>query len=339
VQRLGADPFSLAAATGTSATGTSPTATDSGRLALQTVVADLDRELARCLVLASDRAAPGDERLAAAILLARAVPTCERAADLLAEWLVPQSAPETQSHVIDVLARSGADRVPAVLAAAWPGLGPAVRTRAVDAWLSRAGWAGDLVSHLETRLIRSGDISLQQRDRLLRQPDADLVERAGKVLTGSASPARQEMVARYKGSLEGVGNPSAGREVYTRVCANCHRRGDLGRELGPNLATVQEHAPARLLANILDPNADIQPGYSGYTCVLGTGEVVTGLLATETGGAVTLKLADGSLRSIARSEIEEFSTAGRSFMPEGVEESVTVDQMRDLLAFLRGGLD
>ena len=101
---------------------------------------------------------------------------------------------------------------------------------------------------------------------------------------------------------------------------------------------MQEHAPARLLANILDPNADIQPGYSGYTCVLGTGEVVTGLLATETGGAVTLKLADGSLRSIARSEIEEFSSTGRSFMPEGVEESVTVDQMRDLLAFLRGAL-
>ena len=333
MQRLGADPFSLAAAT-----GTSPTATDSGRLALQTAVADLDRELARCLALASDRAAPGDERLAAAILLARAAPTSHSAADLLAEWLVPQSAPETQSHVVDVLARSGADGVPAVLAAAWPGSGPAVRNQAVDAWLSRAGWAADLVSRLEAGLIRSGDLSLQQRDRLLRHADATLAERAGKVLAGSATPARQELVTRYKDSLEGVGNPLAGREVYTRVCANCHRRGDLGRELGPNLATVQEHAPARLLANILDPNADIQPGYSGYTCVLGTGEVVTGLLATETGGAVTLKLADGSLRSIARSEIEEFSSTGRSFMPEGVEESVTVDQMRDLLAFLRGAL-
>jgi len=209
----------------------------------------------------------------------------------------------------------------------------------VDAWLSREGWASDLVSRLETGLLHSGDISLQQRDRLLRHGDGDLAQRAGKVLAGSASPARQEVVARYQGSLEGGGNPPAGREVYTRVCANCHRRGDLGREIGPNLATVQEHTPARLLANILDPNADIQPGYSGYTCVLGTGEVVAGLLATETGGAVTLKLADGSLRSIARSEIEEFSTAGRSFMPEGVEESVTVDQMRDLLAFLRGAID
>jgi len=333
MQRLGADPWDLAAAA-----ESGPTATDSGRLALQSAVADLDRELARCLALASDRAAPGDERLAAAILLARAAPARERAADLLAEWLVPQVDPETQSQVVDVLARSGADGVPPVLAAAWPGLGPGVRNRVVDAWLSRTGWADDLVGRLEAGLIRSGDISLQQRDRLLRHADADLAARAGKVLTGSASPARQEVVTRYKGSLEGVGNPSAGREVYTRVCANCHRRGDLGRELGPNLATVQEHAPARLLANILDPSADIQPGYSGYTCVLGTGEVVSGLLATETGGAVTLKLADGSLRSIARSEIEEFSTTGRSFMPEGVEESVTVDQMRDLLAFLRGGL-
>jgi hypothetical protein len=53
---------------------------------------------------------------------------------------------------------------------------------------------------------------------------------------------------------------------------------------------------------------------------------------------VTITLGDGTSRSIARNEIEELATGNRSFMPEGIEESVTLEQMRDLLAFLRGSL-
>jgi len=105
--------------------------------------------------------------------------------------------------------------------------------------------------------------------------------------------------------------------------------------VGPNLATVVNHEPRRLLTNILDPNADIQPGYQASTCVLVTGEVVTGVVAAESGGSLTMRLADGTVRTIARREIEELVTSATSFMPEGLETSVTVEQMRDLLAFLR----
>lgn len=108
------------------------------------------------------------------------------------------------------------------------------------------------------------------------------------------------MVERYRGALAAAGDVGRGREVFVRACAACHRRGEEGRNVGPNLATVVEHAPERLLANILDPSADIQPGYQSYTCVL--------------------------------------VTANKSFMPEGVETTVPVEQMRDLLAFLRGPL-
>lgn len=135
-----------------------------------------------------------------------------------------------------------------------------------------------------------------------------------------------------------AGDVGRGREIFVRACAACHRRGNEGKNIGPNLATVVEHAPERLLANILDPSADIQPGFQSYTCVLVTGEVVSGLLASENGGSVTMTLADGSSRSIARDEIEELVTANRSFMPEGMEATVSVEQMRDLLAFLRGPL-
>jgi putative heme-binding domain-containing protein len=276
--------------------------------------------------------------LAAARLLSRTGKTRDGAVALLAGWLVPQVDPDVQAEAIESLARSGAAGVPGAFAEAWPALGPASRTRAVDAWLSRPEWMADLLDRVESGLLAPGNLSLQQRDRLLGSPDGALAARAKTLLAGGASAARKDVVARYRVALDGEGDATRGRDTYLRVCAACHRRGEYGHDVGPNLATVIEHAPERLLANILDPNADIQPGYQASTCVLASGEVVAGLIAAETGGSVTMKLADGTVRNIARAEIDELVTSNRSFMPEGMEETVTVEQLRDLLAYLRGGL-
>ncbi|MCY3013928.1 MAG: HEAT repeat domain-containing protein [Planctomycetota bacterium] len=298
----------------------------------------LDRELERAGDVASDATEPPEIRLAAARLLSRAGKTRDGAVALLATWLVPQVDPDVQAEAIESLARSGAAGVPGAFAEAWPALGPASRTRAVDAWLSRPEWMADLLDRVESGLLASGNLSLQQRDRLLGSPDGVLAARAKTLLVGGESATRKDVVARYRVALEGDGDATRGRDTYLRVCAACHRRGEYGHDVGPNLATVIEHAPQRLLANILDPNADIQPGYQASTCVLESGEVVAGLIAAETGGSVTMKLADGTVRNIARAEIDELVTSNRSFMPEGVEETVSVEQMADLIAFLRGGL-
>ena len=336
MQRLGADPWAIAAEAITSTE--SPAAGPVSTPTLVSVMPDLDREIANCLSIATDENTSDKDRRAAATLLARTSRTRDRATEILAGWLVPQVDPVVQAVVLETIIRSGSDRVPVTLAAAWPGLSPTLRSVVIDGWLTRGPWTADLLDRIESGLVLPANLSLPQRDRLLRNADATLAARATSLLAAGATPARRDVVNRYHESLDGSGDAMAGREVYLRACANCHRRGDLGRNVGPNLATVLEHSPERLLTNILDPNADIQPGYQGYTCVLMTGEVVTGLLAAETGESVTITLADGTSRSIARNEIEELATGNRSFMPEGIEESVTLEQMRDLLAFLRGSL-
>jgi len=318
MQRVGVDPWGMNVAAAT--------------------LAGLDRELERAATQASEPVEQPEIRLAAARLLSRTGKTRDRAVALLATWLVPQVDPDVQAEAIEALARSGAAGVAGAFAKAWPALGPVSRTRAVDAWLSRPEWMADLLDRVESGLLAPGNLSLQQRDRLLGSPDGTLAARAKTLLAGGESATRKDVVARYRVALEGDGDATRGRDTYLRVCAACHRRGEYGHDVGPNLATVIEHAPERLLANILDPNADIQPGYQASTCVLESGEVVAGLIAAETGGSVTMKLADGTVRNIARAEIDELVTSNRSFMPEGVEETVTVEQMSDLLAYLRGGL-
>ncbi len=318
MQRAGADPWAMQVAPAT--------------------LRGLEGELARAERLAADAGASPERRLAAARLLARTARTRDRAVGLLGEWLVPQVEPEIQAATLRALAQSGAEGVPDAFARAWPGLGPASRSRAIDEWLSRPEWTADLLGRIESGLLAPGSLTLPQRDRLLGHPDASIAARARDLLAGGATAARRDVVAAYAAALEGNGDAAKGRDVFLRVCAACHRRGPYGHDVGPNLATVIEHAPRRLLANILDPSADIQPGYQGSTCVLSSGEVIAGIVAAEAGGSVTMKLADGTTRNIARDEIEELVTSNRSFMPEGVEETVSVDQMRDLLAFLRGGL-
>jgi len=101
------------------------------------------------------------------------------------------------------------------------------------------------------------------------------------------------------------------------------------------LATVINHPKEKLLTNILDPNADIQPGFQSYTCLLETGEILAGLLASETTNSVTIKQANGLSRSIARREIERLQCSNLSFMPEGLESAMTQQELADLLAFLQ----
>jgi len=145
---------------------------------------------------------------------------------------------------------------------------------------------------------------------------------------------------RYKArtpSLTG-GDPEAGRRVFhdTRSgCALCHRIAGEGGTLGPDLSTIGEVRTRRdLLESILFPSASYARGYEPIEVVHRDGERDTGVLHQETELAVELRLADHSLRRIPRNEVQSLGIGSQSLMPEGLEGSLSVDTMRDLLAFL-----
>ena len=78
-------------------------------------------------------------------------------------------------------------------------------------------------------------------------------------------------------------------------------------------------------------------GYKPYIVVTQNGRTLTGILASETGNAITLRQAGGVDETILRREIAEIRSTGTSFMPEGMEETVTPAAMADLLESLLGG--
>ncbi|MBL8890904.1 MAG: c-type cytochrome [Planctomycetaceae bacterium] len=281
-------------------------------------------------------AATAEDPLPAAILLTRFAEDRQQAVLVLGQSLSPQVDGQTQADVVRRMAASAAENVPIVFAQAWDGLSPTLRAQVLDAWLSRVEWARDLVTRLKTGEIPARSLDLAQRTQLLQHRDRWVVEQANQLYQRELEP--KQALVQYQKSLEMAGDIERGRAVYQTACASCHRRGDLGTDVGPNLATVIGHSPQKLLANILDPNADIQPGYQSFACLLNTGEVLTGVLSAESAHSLTLTPANGASRTILRSEIEQLSGTGVSLMPEGFEQSITPEAMADLLAFLKSPL-
>ena len=92
-----------------------------------------------------------------------------------------------------------------------------------------------------------------------------------------------------------------------------------------------------ILYNILDPSMAINPVYSNYQVETSGGDLLTGILLSETPQEVTLLQANELKTTVPRKEIAKMRSTGTSLMPEGLETGITPQQMRDLIAFLQAG--
>ena len=149
--------------------------------------------------------------------------------------------------------------------------------------------------------------------------------------------SRAKVIEEFQPALKLAGDVARGREVFAQRCVTCHKLGDLGQDIGPNLVSVAGHPPEKILINILDPNADVQPGFYAYLCRLNDGVEIYGLLAVETANSITFKQIDGTTRAVLRKDIAALESTGASLMPAGLEAGLTPQNMADLIAFLRAG--
>src|SRR5690606_30134634 len=127
----------------------------------------------------------------------------------------------------------------------------------------------------------------------------------------------------------------AGKTLFAEHWASCHRIDGVGFVVGPDISDSRTKTPAALLAAILDPNAGIDASFVTYNVVTFDGEVIAGLLAGQSNDAVTLQLAGGQTRRIDREDIELFRPSDVSLMPSGLHRAISVDQMRDLIGYLK----
>ena len=121
------------------------------------------------------------------------------------------------------------------------------------------------------------------------------------------------------------------------ACARCHQIGGRGAKVGPELtATTGTLSERRLVESIVRPAQEVAPQFVAWLVVTTSGQSITGVLVHEEAtGEQTYADAQGKLTELKPDEIEARRALPTSIMPEGLPRQMTVQEFRDLVAFLR----
>ncbi|MFO0808434.1 MAG: c-type cytochrome [Gemmataceae bacterium] len=299
--------------------------------ALAAVAGDLTRTLAARV---ADATLGEAERLAAARDLVTLGSDAE--AVKLVETISGKATPTWARGVLDALAESRSDAIGPAVVGRWEELTPSVRGAAVALLARRAAWAKALVDGVEAGKVDKGDLSVDQAQLLTRHPDKALAERATKVLASGGklpNPDRRAVVERLMAVAKQPGDKARGRAVFEANCAKCHKHGDLGNSVGPDLTGMAVREKAELLIEVLDPNRSVEGNYQQYSATTKRGTSIQGLLVSETKTAVELLDAENKRHVVLRDDLEELFNTKRSLMPEGFE-TLPPSDLASLLTFL-----
>lgn len=281
-----------------------------------------------------NQAAPLPEREAAIGLLAFA--DAKISQSVLTELLLPQTAPPLQIAGVKALSQLGPQGVEQLLITPWRGYTPAVRREVVDLLLRSVPRMEFLMTSVSEGKIKPSEIERDKKQLLLNHPNETIRNTAKKVFGGDVNSNRGKVIADYqKGMMSLQGDATRGKVVFQKNCAVCHQVGEIGKAVGPNLASTQSKTPGDLLVNILDPNREALPAFISYTVVTDQGINLTGIIASESATSITLRRADGAQDVVLRANIEEMVSSGVSLMPEGLEKEIPPPQMADLIEFVR----
>ncbi|HLX64930.1 MAG TPA: PVC-type heme-binding CxxCH protein [Planctomycetota bacterium] len=251
------------------------------------------------------------------------------------KWLEPKSAPDDQDLAVKLLARVKRTNTPELLLKDWNKRTPALRNLILDTLMSNAAWTRILLEHANSGAVPPSSFDIQRQARLRQHPSQQIKDLAAEVFANRVTAARAEVVEKYKPALKLQGDAANGKEVFGKICAACHRKDNVGKDIGPDLRSVAGHEPEKLLVSILDPSASIEPGYMAWNCKLRGGEHVYGIIATETASSLTFKLPDGTTRDVLRADIADLRSTQTSLMPDGLETMLTPQMVADVIRYLK----
>lgn len=173
---------------------------------------------------------------------------------------------------------------------------------------------------------------------------------AEKKLEDEPLPATREIVRKW--TLDDLaplhqagatsGSAERGQEVFKlALCIRCHQSGRRGTAVGPELTQVSRRFSRRdMLESILSPSLSVAENFRNAVVETKQGKTHTGRIVSEGDfRAQTLKLSTDPLRpsqivEIDKRDILEFQLSHTSPMPQGLLDSFTLEEIRDLLTFL-----
>jgi putative membrane-bound dehydrogenase-like protein len=191
--------------------------------------------------------------------------------------------------------------------------------------LARAGRIPEDLKSVASAILHTS------RSRRVRDEAATILP-LPKTAAGRPLPPIDELIRRD-------GDAERGRAVFFRTgtnsCSSCHRASGRGQWIGPDLSTIGvKYGRDELLRSILSPSAAIGYNFRAVVAALADGRVITGLPVEETPDRLVLKTALGERVTLPANLIEDRHASDVSLMPEGLAQTMTDQDLVDLLAYV-----
>lgn len=214
-------------------------------------------------------------------------------------------------------------------------LGPSQQRLIDDALWSHQSSAATFLRALDRGDVERATVSSEAIRRFTKYPDKAIADLANRLVDVPTSHDLKTLIASYSREIDSVeGNATAGATMFQKHCAVCHRVGQLGKAIGPNLLAASARGRNFLLTNILDPNREVDPAFQTYAIVLHDGRVMSGVISAETATSLTVGDNKGEQTTVLRHDIDTLQRTGRSLMPEGLEKQLSPSDLANLFAWL-----
>ena len=277
---------------------------------------------------------PERRKALAALVAARDVKLPEVLRGLLSE-------PELRREALRGLgAFEDAKTAPAILKI-FAKLDTAGKRDALTTLASRVSSAKALMAAVTRGTVKANELPADIVRQLRAHGVKDINATLDKVwgVSRSTPAAKLAEIAKYKKLLQAkVNRPDnlpRGRALFQRTCAQCHKLYGEGGEIGPDITGSNRNNLDYLITNMLDPNAEIPNDYR--TTILRTKDnrVLVGVIRRSEGQSVTIAT-PAEVVTVAKRDVAAIDPQDFSMMPEGLVLALKVDELRDLVAYLRG---
>lgn len=135
------------------------------------------------------------------------------------------------------------------------------------------------------------------------------------------------------------GRPEEGHKNFEQgkgSCIACHKIGNSGRPIGPDLSKIGAIRTERdLLESIIFPSNTLARDYEAHVIETSDGQSTTGVIKSHTAEGLLLTDIAGQEKTIPHGSIIANTTLTTSLMPMGLDGTLTEQELCDLVAWLR----